>query len=135
MINTVILMGTLASDVDLRYTAKGTAVANLRVVNTMVFTSGAGKRREDSCLVDVTAWGKLAEHCAEYLGKGSNILLEGQLRTNEWEDQYGQKKSRLTINARTIQFLDPKGTKAPGAPQPAGVSSTRHPGDEEDGSF
>lgn len=135
MINTVILMGTLASDVDLRYTSKGTAVANLRVVNTMVFTSGAGVRREDSCLVDITAWSKLAENCAEYLGKGSKILLEGQLRTNEWEDKFGQKNSRLVINARVIQFLDAKSKKGPEQPQPAGVSGIRQPGEEEDVPF
>ncbi len=114
--NKVILVGNLTRDVDLRFTPKGTAIAKLGIAVNRVWRNEAGESKEEVTFVDVDAFGKQAETIANYLKKGSPLLVEGRLRLDQWDDkQTGQKRSRLGVVLESFQFLG--GARAEGAPE------------------
>jgi len=98
-LNQVILAGNLTADPELRYTPSGKAVGDLRLAVTTKF-----KDTEDTVFVSVTVWDRQAETCAEYLSKGSPVLIEGRLKLDTWEKD-GQKHSKISVVARRVQFL------------------------------
>ncbi|MCK4325568.1 single-stranded DNA-binding protein [bacterium] len=112
-LNSVFLIGRLTRDPELRYVPSGKAVANLNLATSQVFTTQAGERKEDVCFVRITVWGKQAENCSQYLSKGSQIFVEGRLRSSSWETESGEKRSRMEVVARRVQFLDRKPAEGP----------------------
>lgn len=105
--NKVMLMGRLTRDPELRYTPKGSAVADIAIAVNRVYTAENGERREEVTYVDVTLWAKQAEVVGQYLKKGSPIFIEGRLQMDTWEDKAtGQKRSKLKIVGENFQFLD-----------------------------
>jgi single-strand DNA-binding protein len=103
-INRVVLTGNLTSDPELRSTASGTAVCNLRVA--------CNTRRKDGDewvdkpnYFDVTVWGGQGESAARYLAKGRPVAIDGRLEWREWEAQDGSKRQAVEIIADTVQFL------------------------------
>jgi len=102
--NRVILMGNLTKDPEVRYTPSGTAVTDIRLAVNRRFRTSDGQDRDETCFVSITVWGRQAETCGEYLGKGSPVLVEGRLKLDEWEKE-GQKQSRLGVVAERVQFL------------------------------
>ena len=103
--NRVILMGNLTRDPELRYTPSGLAVAHFGLAVNRKFSSKEGQKREEVNFFDIEAWDKQAELCSEYLNKGSGVFLEGRLKQERWEDEAGNKRSRIKVVAMTIQFL------------------------------
>jgi single-strand DNA-binding protein len=69
------------------------------------FKNQAGELVERTCFVDVVVWGRQAETAAEYLHKGSSVFVEGRLQLDQWENQQGEKRSKLRVRADRIQFL------------------------------
>lgn len=125
-INSVVIGGRLCAPPELRYTAGGTAVGNMRVAINEKYKTSSGEVRDRATFVDVIVWGKIAESCAEYLDKGSELIVEGGLRTNEWEDRAtGQKRQRLEVNAARVQFGN-NTKRGNGVPAPAGVAAREH---------
>ena len=109
-LNKVMLMGTLTRDPEVRYTPKGTAVAELGLAINRVFTAENGEKREETTFVDVTFWGRTAEIAAEYLKKGRPVFIEGRLQLDSWEDkQTGQKRNKLKVVGENMQFLGSRG--------------------------
>lgn len=108
-VNKVILIGHLAADPEVRYTANGTAAVNFRMATNENWTSKEGSKEERTEWHRVVAWGKLGEICAEYLKKGRQVYLEGKLRTNSWETKEGEKRYSTEITATDIVFLGGKG--------------------------
>src|SRR6186713_1492632 len=105
--NKVMLMGRLTRDPELRYTPKGSAVADIDIAVNRVYTAENGERREEVTYVDVTLWAKQAEVVGQYLKKGSPIFIEGRLQMDTWEDKAtGQKRSKLKVVGENFQFLD-----------------------------
>lgn len=102
--NKAILMGNLTKDPELRYTAGGTAICNLGLAINRKYTQN-NEQKEEVCFVTISVWSKQAENCAEYLSKGSSVLVEGRLRQNNWETESGQKRSQLEVVAESVQFL------------------------------
>ncbi len=103
-INSVVLVGNLTKDPELRHTPSGTAVTTLRVaVNDRV------KRGEEwtdaAYYFDVTVWGRTAENCAQYLAKGRPVGVQGKLTWREWDAQDGTKRQAVEIIADNVQFL------------------------------
>ncbi len=126
--NKVILVGNLTRDPELRRIPSGTAVVDLGLAVNRTFTGKDGERREEATFVDVSVWDRQAETCAEYLKKGSPILVEGSLKMDTWDDKStGEKRSKLKVHAERIQFLGRRegGPSGPGpddeysAPTPA----------------
>ena len=104
-INKVILIGNLGADPELKYTAGGTAVCKFRIATSETFKDRDGNQQERTEWHRITAWGKLAEICGQYLSKGRQVYVEGSLRTNMWEDQQGNKRYSTEIVVRDVQFL------------------------------
>lgn len=104
-LNKTFLIGNLTRDVDLKYTASGTAVANFGLAVNRKYANSDGEKVEDVCFVDIVAWDRLAEVCGEYLAKGRPVFIEGRLQMDSWEQEDGQKRSRLRVVAQNIQFF------------------------------
>jgi single-strand DNA-binding protein len=108
-LNKVFLMGRLTFDPELRRTATGTAVTELRMATTRRWSGRDGERREETLFIDVTVWDRQAENCCQFLRKGSSIHVEGSLRMDTWDDKTtGEKRSKIRVHAEPggIQFLD-----------------------------
>lgn len=102
--NQVILVGRLAQDVELRYIAgTGTPVATFSIAVEREFTNKNGKREVD--FIDIQTWGKSAENCANYIGKGSLVSIQGSLRVEKYEGRDGSKRTSYRVNADRVQFL------------------------------
>ena len=104
--NKVMLMGNLTRDPEIRYTPKGTAVAEIGLAINRYFSAESGEKREETTFVEVTLWGRTAEIAGEYLKKGRPVFIEGRLQLDTWEDkQSGQKRSKLRVVAEGMQLL------------------------------
>jgi single-strand DNA-binding protein len=129
-LNAVYLMGNLTRDPDLRYTPKGTAVAELGLAIKRVWTDNEGaapQKREEVTFVDVTLWARLAEIAQQYLKKGSPVFIEGRLQLDAWDDkQTGQKRSKLRVVGENLQLLGSRPESGSPAPAPA-PSRTSNP--------
>jgi single-strand DNA-binding protein len=108
--NKVILLGNLTRDPEVRYTPKGTAVAEVGLaINRFIPASDGGEKREETTFVDVTLWGRTAEIAGEYLKKGRPVLIEGRLQLDTWDDKTsGQKRSKLKVVGESMQLLGGK---------------------------
>src|SRR5205809_7571781 len=105
-LNKVFLIGNLTRPPELRYTASGTAVADLRLAVNRNYTTQGGEKREETSFITVVVWGKQAETCGEYLDKGSPILVDDRLQTREWEGKDGQKRTVVEVVAERVQFME-----------------------------
>uniref|UniRef100_A0A7C5EX88 Single-stranded DNA-binding protein n=1 Tax=Desulfobacca acetoxidans TaxID=60893 RepID=A0A7C5EX88_9BACT len=105
-VNRVILVGNLGADPELRYTASGMAVAKFRIATSETYTDRQGTRQERTEWHRITAWGKLAEICGQYLSKGRLVYIEGRIRSDSWE-QEGVKRYSYEIVADTMRMLGP----------------------------
>src|SRR5258708_24697655 len=103
-LNRVLLIGNLTREVDLRYTPKGTPVAEITLAINRVSKSEDGTKREEATFVDVTLWARLAEIADKFLRKGNTVFSEGRLQRDSWEHN-GQKHSRLRVIAQNLQLL------------------------------
>ena len=108
MFNKIILVGNLTRDIELRYSQSGTAIAKTAIATSRKFTTN-GEKKEEVCFVDITFFGRSGEVANQYLRKGSKILVEGRLNFEQWVDQNGQKRSKHSVIAETMQMLDSKG--------------------------
>jgi single-strand DNA-binding protein len=117
--NRVILVGNLTKDPEVRYTPSGTAVGDLRLAINRRYKGTDGEFRDETCFVGVTAWGRQAETCGEYLRKGAPVMIEGRLKYDEWEKD-GQKHNRLSVVAERVQFLS-------GGPKDADAREPKEP--------
>jgi single-strand DNA-binding protein len=116
-LNKVLLLGNLTRDPELRYTPKGTAVADIALAINRVWTNEQNQKQEETTYVDITLWGRQAELAQQYLTKGRGCFIEGRLQMDTWEDKAtGQKRSKLKVVAENLQFL-PDGKGGPGGPQ------------------
>lgn len=92
-VNKVILMGNLGADPEVRYAANGNAIANITIATSETWRDKAsGEQREKTEWHRVALFGKTAEIAGEYLRKGSQVYVEGQLQTRKWQDQSGQDR-------------------------------------------
>jgi single-strand DNA-binding protein len=133
--NKVILVGNLTRDPELRYTPKGMAIAKIGLAVNRNWTTESGEKKEEVTFVDVDAFGRQAETLAQYMKKGSPLLVEGRLKLDQWDDkQTGQKRSKLGVIVEGFQFLGggnreggggeaPRRPAAPSAPSPSPSSA------------
>ena len=118
--NKVMLMGNVTRDIELRYTPKGTAVADLGMACNRVRTGDDGQKIEEVTFVDVTLWGRQAELANQYLGKGRPVFIEGRLQMDSWTDkESGKQRTRLKVVGEVMQFL---GSPSGGGGNPGGQS-------------
>ena len=113
-LNKTMLIGNITRDVELKYTASGAAVANFGLAVNRIYTNADGEKVEDTCFLDIVAWNRLAEVAGEYLSKGRPVFIEGRLQMDTWEQEDGQKRSKLKVIAQNIQFLGGKADDSEG---------------------
>ncbi len=125
-VNKVILVGNLGRDPEVRYMPDGGAITNVSIATTDTWKDKSGEKQERTEWHRVAFFGKLAEIAGEYLKKGSQIYVEGALRTRKWQDKDGQDKYTTEIIADRMQML---GSRSGGtvsmdaAPPPAGTGA------------
>ena len=109
-VNKVILIGNLGRDPEMRYLPSGDAVANLRIATTEKYKDRNGEMQEATEWHTVAFFGKTAEVCGQYLKKGSQIYVEGSLRTRKWQDKDGNDRYTTEIRGDRMQMLGGRGS-------------------------
>jgi len=112
MYHTVIIVGNLGRDPEMRYTPTGQAVTTMNVATNRQYTGADGNVVKETIWFRVSVWGKQAETCSQYLKKGSKVLIEGRLTPDPttggpriWTRQDGSAGASFEINASTVRFL------------------------------
>jgi single-strand DNA-binding protein len=104
-VNKVILIGRLGKDPEVKYTPSGAPVAKFSLATDEVFKDRSGEQQKHTEWHNIVAWNKLAEICGEYLTKGKLVYIEGRIRSRQWEDQAGNKRTAYEIIALGMQML------------------------------
>jgi len=115
-VNKVTLLGRLGKDPELTYIPSGQSVAKFTMATNRSYKDKSGEWKEETDWHNIVAWGKLGEICAQYLAKGRQAYLEGQIRTRSWEDREGKKRTTTEIIASEVVLL---GSREEGAPETA----------------
>lgn len=121
MYHTIIIVGNVGKDSEMRYTPSGQAVTSFSVATNRQYTAGNGEQVKETIWFRVETWGKLAEICNQYVKKGSKVLVEGRLTADKstggprvWSKQDGTAGASFEVNAQTVRFL---GDKSEGSSQ------------------
>jgi single-strand DNA-binding protein len=116
MYHTIIIVGNLGRDPEMRYTPSGQAVTNFSVATNRQYTASDGSPVKETIWFRVSTWGKQAETCNQYLKKGSKVLIEGRLTPDTstggpriWTRQDGTSASSYEVTANTVRFLSSRG--------------------------
>ena len=107
-LNKVFILGNLTRDPELRQTAGGQAVCSFGVATNRRYTDKSGQKQEQVEFHNLVAWGRTAEVIAQYLRKGSMVLVEGRLQTRSWQDQQGVKHWKTEVIVDAMQ-MGPRG--------------------------
>ena len=114
--NKVILLGNLTRDIELRHTQSNQAVANFSIAVNRQWKDQSGQTHEEATFVDCESWGRQAEVMHQYLGKGREVMIEGRLRMDRWQDkQSGANRSKLVVVVESFQFIGGRGESGGGA--------------------
>ncbi len=131
MYHTIIVVGNLGRDPEMRYTQSGQAVTNISVATSRNYTSSDGTRVDETVWFRVSVWGRQAETTNQYLRKGMKVLVEGRLVPDKstggpriWNRQDGTPAASFEINASTVRFLTPRGEAEADAPFESGQAAT-----------
>ena len=114
-VNKVILIGRLGKDPELKCTPSGAPVAKFSLATDESFKDKAGEKQEHTEWHNIVAWNKLAEICGEYLTKGKLVFIEGSIRSRQWQDQTGNKRTSYEIIANQMQMLGSRAESGGGA--------------------
>lgn len=105
-LNKVMIIGSLGSEPEMRYTPSGKPVTSFSVAVSRGWRTSEGERKEATEWFNVVSWGNLAEICNQHLRKGSHVYIEGRLQTRSWEDGSGVKHFRTELVANEMIILD-----------------------------
>lgn len=129
-LNKVLLIGNVGKDPEIRHLQGGAAVATITLATSERYKDRNGETREITEWHTVIAWRQLADLAENYIRKGSQIYVEGRIRTRNWDDQNGQKRYVTEIQADAIQLLGRRGDNAGAAPQ-----QSQHPQPQSYGGY
>jgi|SRR3989338_1531662 len=134
-LNRAMIIGNLTRDPEVRQTASGQPVCSFGVATNRSYKDKEGQRQEQTEFHNVVAWGRLAEICGQYLGKGRKVYVEGRLQTRDWEGKDGAQRRTTEIIAENMVMLDRaqggSGGSQPLAPAPSSASEPAVNADEE----
>jgi len=115
MYQTIIIVGNVGRDPEMRYTASGQTVTAFSVATNRQYNNAAGEQVKETIWFRVSAWGKTGENCNQYLKKGSKVLVEGRLTADPatggpriWQAQDGTSRASFEVSAGTVRFLSSK---------------------------
>ncbi len=129
-LNRAQLIGNLTRDPETRTTPNGQTVATFGVATSSTWKDASGQKQERVEFHNIVAWGKLADICKQYLGKGRKVFVEGRLQTRDWQGTDGVKKNRTEIVADNMIMLD-KAPQGSGAANVSWSASSAKPMGEE----
>jgi single-strand DNA-binding protein len=116
MFHTLIIVGSVGRDPEMRYTPSGQAVTSFSVATNRQYTHSSGEQVKETIWFQVTTWGKQAEVCNQYLRKGTKVLIEGRLTPDKatggprtWERKDGSTGTAFEVTAATVRFLSSRG--------------------------
>lgn len=115
MFHTLIIVGNVGREPEMRYTPSGQAVTSFSVATSRQYTNQAGQKVEETVWFRINVWGKLAETCSQYVHKGMKVLVEGRLIADQnggpriWTRQDGTPGASFEVNASTVRFLSRAG--------------------------
>lgn len=118
MLNRIILIGRLTKDPELRYTQSGTAVASFTLAVDRSRPNQQGERETD--FIPIVVWQKQAENCANYIGKGSLVAIDGRLQIRTYDDKEGQRRWVTEVVAESVRFLDRRDSAGGGSAKAIG---------------
>lgn len=135
----ILITGNLGRDPEMRYTPSGQAVTSFSVAVNETYTNNNGEKIKKTIWFRVTAWGKQAEICNQYLKKGSMVLVEGRMNADPatggpkiWTKQDGTAGSSFEITAQTVRFLSGRGGDNDGGPVAgSGVDMAEMPAEDD----
>ncbi len=113
MLNRVVLIGRLTKDPELRYTPNGVAVASFTLAVNRARPNQQGEREAD--FIPIVVWQKQAENCANYLGKGRMVAVDGRLQVRNYEGKDGVRRWVTEVIAENVRFLDKKDSSSEAA--------------------
>lgn len=107
--NKVYLMGNLTRDPELRTTPSGTPVCQFGMAVNRIYNNSNGERQEETTFVDIEAWGRQAETISKYVNKGNPLFVEGRLKLDTWENNEGEKRSKMKVVLENMQLISQRG--------------------------
>jgi len=120
MYHTLIIVGNVGKDPEMRYTPAGQAVTSFSVATSRQYTAGNGEQVKETVWFRVSTWGKQAEVCNQYIKKGSKVLVEGRLTPDKstgnpriWQKNDGTSGASYEVTAQTVRFLSARGEGSP----------------------
>ena len=130
MYHTLIIVGNVGKDAEMRYTPSGQAVTSFSVATNRQYTSSNGEQVKETIWFRITTWGKQAEVCNQYVKKGSKVLVEGRLSPDQntggpriWTDQSGSARASFEVTANTVRFLSSRSDMEGGGSSTGGGES------------
>ncbi|MBW6474476.1 MAG: single-stranded DNA-binding protein [Anaerolineaceae bacterium] len=117
-VNKIMLVGHLGQDPEKHTTPSGVSVTTFSLATNERFKDRDGQQQEKTEWHNIVAWNKLADICAEYLHKGSQVYIEGKIQTRKWQDQSGQDRYTTEIIAGQLQMLGGKPDRGQPSKQP-----------------
>ncbi len=110
--NKIIMLGNLTRDPETKTLSNGHVVCNFAIASSKKHKNKSGEMTEETCFIDVNVWGIQAENCQKYLTKGKQVLVDGRLKQENWQDKDGNKRSKHSLNAESIVFMGSKDNEA-----------------------
>jgi len=128
-VNVVVLAGNLTRDPELKATPSGASVLEIGLaVNDRVQDRASGEWTDRANYFDVAVWGKRADALADILARGDKVTIQGRLRWSSWENELGEKRSRVTVTAEQVELMQRRERPAAATSSPA---PARHEEDDE----
>jgi single-strand DNA-binding protein len=138
MFHTILIVGNVGKDPEMRYTPSGQAVTSFSVATNRQYTTGSGEQVKETIWFRVTTWGKQAEICNQYLRKGSKVLIEGRLTPDKntggpriWNKQDGSMGASFEVTAGTVRFLSSRGEMAGEGPMMGSMEGAEIPAEDD----
>jgi len=126
--NSVVILGNVVRDPDVRFTPQGVQVADVSIALNHTWRDESGTKREEVTYVDCVFWSKLAEIAGKYLKKGSQVLISGRLHQDSWIDkQSGQTRRKIVVVVENLQMLGSRDSESGHANTAGNHSPQRHP--------
>lgn len=129
--NRAFVLGNLTRDPEVKFTPQGKAVCKFAVATNKKWTDSDGKTQEKATFHNIVVWGKQAETCGQYLAKGRQVFVEGEIDNRSYDDKDGNKRYISEVIARDVKFLGGRGDGASSGAPSSGDGAAELPGDDD----
>ncbi|HQV93320.1 MAG TPA: single-stranded DNA-binding protein [Anaerolineales bacterium] len=138
MFHTLLIVGNVGKDPEMRYTPSGQAVTSFSVATNRQYTTGNGEQVKETIWFRISTWGKTAETCNQYVKKGMKVLVEGRLTPDKttggpriWTKQDGSAGASFEVTANTVRFLSRADGGGGDAPMAGGMEHAEMPAEDD----